>query len=277
MAPILYLDRPMLRFALLSAAVLALAASSSDSYQFNQRGTVATPRAALHDGQPLERGVRLEGHMTTTTSSAVEANADSRPIGSSGAAVAKNQAGGAVRFKGGELVDFGLEVDSSWSPTTATREGARIAAPEDAVIGVALARRGTTHQTTDGMRLGWVVNLGTESSPVYRNNGGYVSRDESVLFRAALVPSIKRGMVTFFGSLGLATESDVPESVYVAGNQDDPGVQVDTTGAVFAVAAGASVDLGNGAKLTARVGDAFADEHHYGPQVDVGLSFDLGQ
>src|SRR5688572_20482117 len=113
----------MLRFALLSAAVLALAASSSDSYQFNQRGTVATPRAAIHDGQPLERKVRIEGHMMSTMRSAIEDNAQARPLGASGAAVAKNQVGGAIRVKGGELVDFGVEVDSAWSPTSVTREG----------------------------------------------------------------------------------------------------------------------------------------------------------
>ena len=268
----------MLRFALLAGAVLALAGSSSDSYMFSQRGTVATPRAAIHDGQPLERGVRLEGHMSSTVSSAIEQNAETgRPVGASGAAVAKNQAGGAVRFKAGELVDFGVEVDSAWSPTSATREGARIAAPEEAVIGVALAMRGSTQETSDGMRLGWVMNIGTESSPVYRANTGYISRDESFLFRAALVPSLKRGMVTIFGSLGLASESDVPSEVYVGGSEDDPGVVVNATGAAFAAAAGATVNLGNGAHLTARLGDAFANESHYGPQVDVGLSFDVGK
>lgn len=265
----------MFRFALLSMSVLALAGSASDSYTFTQRGTVATPRAALHDGQPLDRSVRVEGHMTTTTSSAVEDTAR-RQDGSSGAAVARNQAGGAVRFKAGELVDVGFEVDSAWSPTSVTREGVAISAPDEAVIGVALAVRGSTHPTSEGMRLGWVLNLGGESSAIYRNSSN-VSRDEAFLFRAALVPSIKRGMVTFFGSLGFASEADVPSSVYVGGNEDDPGVQANATGAVFAAAAGATVDLGGGAHLSARIGDAFADDHHYGPQVDVGLSFDLGQ
>jgi hypothetical protein len=268
----------MLRFALLSAAVLALAASSSDGYQFNQRGTVATPRAALHDGQPLERSTRIEGHLSTTTTSALEDNEQpGRPLGASGAAIAKNQAGGAVRFKAGELVDFGVEVDSAWSPTSATREGAAVAAPQDAVIGVALAMRGSTNPTDEGMRLGWVMNLGGESSPIYRDNSSYVSRDESFLFRAALVPSIKRGVVTVFGSLGLSSESDVPASVYVDGSGDDPGTVANATGAAFTAAVGATVELGSGARLTGRIGDAFADESHYGPQVDVGLSFDVGK
>src|SRR5689334_5347589 len=102
----------MLRFALLASAVLALAASSSDGYQFAQRGTVATPRAALSDGQPLVGNVRIEGHMSTTADSAIEPR--SATGSSSGAAVAQNSAGGALRFRAGKLVDFGVEVDSSW-------------------------------------------------------------------------------------------------------------------------------------------------------------------
>ena len=265
----------MVRFAVLSAAILALAGSATDSYTFSQRGTVATPRAAIHDGQPMDRSVRLEGHMTTTASSTIED--EGRPVGVSGAAVAQNQAGAAMRFKAGELVDLGVEIDGAWKPTEATREGARIAAPDDAVIGVAFAVRGTTRASSEGMRLGWVLNVGGESSPIYRANEGYVSRDEAFLFRAALVPSIKRGMVTFFGSVGLSSESDVEAEVYVNGAGDDPGVEADATGGVFAVAAGATVDLGSGAHLSARIGDAFGNETSYGPQVDVGLSFDLGK
>lgn len=265
----------MLRFALLAAAVLALAGSATDSYTFTQQGTVATPRTALHDGQPLDQSVRVEGHMTTTTSSAVE-NAAPRRDGGSAAAVARNQAGGALRFKASELVDVGVEIDSAWSPTSVSRDGVPVAAPDEPVVGVAFAVRGSTHPTAEGLRLGWALNLGGESSPIDRS-GGNLSRDEAFLFRAALVPSIKRGAVTFFGSFGLASESDVPSSVYVGGNEDDPGVQANATGAVFAAAAGATVDLGSGAHLSARIGDAFADDHHYGPQVDVGLAFDLGQ
>jgi hypothetical protein len=266
----------MLRFALLASAFLALAASSSDGYQFNQRGTVATPRAAIHDGQPLEHAVRLEGHMSTTPESAVEERAAN--VGSaSGAAVAKNSAGGAVRFRASELVDLGLEVDSSWSPTSDTRDGSPINGPDDAVIGVALAVRGTTHATAEGLRLGWVANLGAESAPIVRDNEQSVSRNEALLFRAALVPSLKRGVVTLFASLGLATETDVPATVYVAGGDDDPGVVHDAVGAVFAGAAGVSVDLGSGAHATARVGDAFTDNGNYGRQIDVGLSFDVGK
>jgi hypothetical protein len=266
----------MLRFALLSSAFLALAASSSDSYQFSQRGTVATPRAALHDGQPMDGNVRLEGHMSTTADSAVEQTTAS--VGSpSGAAVAKSSAGGAVRFRANELVDFGVEVDSSWSPTRDTRDGSPIDGPDDAVIGVAVAVRGTTRPTAEGLRLGWVANLGAESAPIVRDNDVRVSRDEALLFRAALVPSLKRGAVTLFASLGLATETDVPATVSVEGSEDDPGTVHDAVGAVFAGAAGVSVDLGSGAHATARVGDAFTDNGNYGPQVDVGLAFDLGK
>lgn len=269
----------MLRFALLSAAFLALAASSSDGYQFNQRGTVATPRAAIHDGQPMNGNVRLEGHMSTTVDSAVERRATDAGGDGLGAAVAKSSAGGAVRFKASEYVDFGVEVDSSWSPTSDTRNGSPVNGPDDAVIGMAVAVRGTTRPSADGLRLGWVANLGAESAPIVRNPETSIeaSRNEALLFRAALVPSIKRGAVTLFASLGMATETDVPATVYVEGGEDDPGAVHEAVGAVFAGAAGLSVDLGSGAHATARVGDAFTDNGNYGPQVDVGLAFDLGK
>ncbi len=268
----------MLRFTVLAAAVAALAGSTTDSYTFNQRGTVAAPRAALHDGQPLSQKVRIEGHGSSTIHSAIDDRADGGPdTGGSAAAVTQKQVGGAIRFRSGENVDFGVEIDGAWSPTASTRDGATVAAPENAVVDVAFAVRGSTRPNGNGVRLGWVANLGGSSSPIVRDNSGYVSRDEAFLFRAALVPSFRTGIVTLFGSFGISTEADVPRTVYVDGNEDDPGVQANTTGGAFTVAAGASIDLGNGARLTGRVGDALNSEGNYGGQVDVGLAFDVGK
>lgn len=274
----------MLRFAVLTLAVLALAASASDPYSFNQRGTVATPRAAHYDGQPLEGSSSLEGHVATTVRSAIDqpGGAITRQVEGreSGAAVARNEAGAALRFRTGASADVGLEVDGAWGPTARTRQGDLVDAPDDAVLDVALAVRGSTRTGDGGLRLGWVANLGVHSTPIERDGGGGAQRDEALLFRAAIVPSLRRGAVTLFASLGLASETDVPAVVVVAGGADDPGVQAHAVGAAFTAAAGATVDLGRGARLTGRIGDAFSGRgaaSHYGPQVDVGLAFDLGQ
>lgn len=273
----------MLRLLLLAAAVLALAGSAT-TYTFDQDGTVGAPRAAVHDGQPLAGTLRLEGHAATTVASTIEPKGVSPRDGErddSGAAVARNQAGVALRRKIGEQVDIGLEVDGAWSPSPATRSGALIDAPEAPVIDVAFALRGAAPVSDDAaVRVGWVVNAGVHEAPIRRDGGGRIQRDAAFLFRAAIVPSLRRGAVTVFGSLGLATETDVPATVLITNSDGDPGVVHDTTGAALTVAAGASIELGSGARVTARVGDAFSrgvDAGHYGPQVDVGLAFDVGR
>ncbi|MBE7450667.1 MAG: hypothetical protein HS111_17750 [Kofleriaceae bacterium] len=273
----------MLRPLLLTAAVLALAGSATSAYTFDQEGTVAAPRAASHDGQPLDDDFRIEGHAATTTSSTIDrAGVSARPgeRADSGAAVARNQAGLALRRKAGEHVDVGLEVDGAWGPTRTTRDGAPVDAPDEPVLDVALAVRASTPLGDGGsFRIGWAINAGAHQAPI-RRDAGSTRRDAAFLFRAAMVPSLRRGVVTLFGSFGVATETDVPASVFVSDRQDDPGVVHDTVGVALTVAAGAAVELGSGARVTARVGDALSrriDAGHYGPQVDVGLAFDLGK
>jgi hypothetical protein len=271
----------MLRLAVLATALLALAASTQDSYQFRQRGTVATPRAALSDGQPLTGPVALEGHAGATVSEEAQA-VSAGPTQASGAAIARKQAGAALRFRAGQSADFGLEVDREWSPSKTTSDGVRVAAPDDAVVDVALAMRASAKVSdNDDLRIGFAFNLGGHSTPIVRGEDptGDVQRDTSLLFRAAIVPSYRTGNVVFFGSLGLATESDVPASVFVTGGDDDPGVVAENSGAAFTMAAGARVDVGSGAHVTARSGDAVTDATigHYGPQVDVALGFDVGK
>lgn len=271
----------MLRPALLAAALLALAGSSSSSYTFRQRGTVTAPRAASYDGQPMERKTRIEGHFGGGLGDDFEQKGTVLQAGASAATVARKTAGGALRFRAGERSDVGVEVDSSWSPTSTTREGIRLGAPGEAVVDVAFAARTSTRLSeTSPLRIGFVANLGAHSNPIARLDSfsDGTRRDTTLLFRAAMVPSVKQGPVTFFGSLGLATESDVPADVFVAGSEDDPGAVADTTGAAFTLAAGATVELGQGAHLSARLSDAFTsmENTHYGPQVDVALSFDVG-
>jgi hypothetical protein len=268
----------MLRISLLAAALATLAASSSDSYQFQQRGTVPAPRAALHDGQPLTQPVRLEGHAGAIVSGREGAVS---PGAGQGAAVAGKQAGGAMRVRVNHVVDLGVEVDTSWSPAATTRDGLPIDAPDDHVLDLALAFRTSSKLDERGdTRVGVVFNLGGHSVPVIRDDGfnDSAQRDTALLVRAAVVPSMRRGPVTFFGSLGLASETDVPGDVWVDDGGEDPGVVADSIGACVTLAAGATVDVGGGARVTARIGDAFTSEanEHYGPQVDLGLAFDLG-
>ncbi len=272
----------MLRPALLTFGVLALAGSSSDSYSFRQRGTVPQPRAALSDGQPMDQKVRLEGHFGGTLGEDFEqTDGNVVPPGASGAAVARKTAGGAVRFRSGDRSDIGVEIDRSWSPSSTTREGVRIGVDDAAVHDIAFsARTSTKVGETSPWRIGFVANLGAHINPISRldSSVGETRSDTTLLFRAAMVPSMRRGPVTLYSSFGVASESDIPADVYVAGAEDDPGAVADTSGAAFTLAAGATVDLGNGARLGARLSDAFTsmENTHYGPQVDVNLSVDLG-
>ncbi len=270
----------MLRCTILAAAVLALAGSASSDYQVNQRGSVSAPRAALGDGQPLEGRTRIEGHAATTTASG--GGAGPARFSSSGAAVTRHQVGGALRRRVGRDADLGVEADGSWAPSATTRSGEAIDAPDEVAMDVALAVRVSTRLSRSGaVRLGWLANVGAHSTPIARTGSfSGVSRDTSVLVRTALVPSLRRGAVTLFGSAGLASETDVPAQVSgQTEDNEDPGAVANTSGLAFTVAAGATVDLGGGAHVTARVGDAFTGEAngHYGPQLDLGLGFAFGK
>lgn len=266
-----------LRFVLLAAGVLALTASASPN-QYSQRGTVATPRAARHDGQPMTRKVRLEGHLGTTVSSAI----DARPAAllapdDSGAAVTRHEGGGAVRVRVNEVIALGVEVDGAWSPSATNRAGTPLTAPDAPILAGALTVR-ASHPLGNGVALGWAVDLGAQAVPVDRVDitPTESARPSTALARFALVPTIRRGPVAVFGSIGYATDADVPAEVDSSSGQAR-AVVTNTSGALV-VAAGATFDLGRGLRLSTRIGDAFAGAvpaGHYGPQVDVGLAVDV--
>ena len=270
-----------MRIILLAAAVAALAGSASSSHSFEQRGTVATPRAASGDGQPLAAPYRVELHGGATAESTIADERADRSAASDGsaAAVTRKQMGAAVRARISKSADLGIEVDRSWSPTKTTPAGAAIDGPDDAVIDVALGLRAST-RLSDGARLGFAMDLGFSSVPITRNDAAEAARAEALLARMAVIPSLRRGVVTWFGSVGFATESEVPSSVIWTDPDPEPDVQASASGLALTIAAGATIDVGGGARLTARVGDAVsktAAAGHYGPQVDVGLAFDLGK
>lgn len=270
-----------MRIILLAAAVAALAGSASSTHSFDQRGTIATPRAAISDGQPLEAPYRIDLHGGATAESD---NPAARMDGSgahdgSAAAVARKQVGGALRARISKSADLGVQIDRSWSPAATTPAGTAIAAPDDAVIDVALGLRAST-RLSPSARLGLAMDLGFSSVPIIRDDGATAARDEALLARLAVIPSVRRGAVTLFGSVGFATESEVPSTVIWTDPDPEPDVQANASGLALTLAAGATIDVGRGARLTARVGDAVskaAAAGHYGPQVDVGLAFDLGK
>lgn len=241
-----------------------------------QHGLIAAPRAASFDGQPMHSRTRVEGHFSTARITELGGVADS------GAAVARHQAGGALRAALTPTTDLGLEGDAAWSATESTLSGDSSMAtgvPNAAVIDAAIALR--TSLGTGPMRVGLALALGLSSSPIHRAGqpGDLYSRDEAALARAAVVPSYRFDNITLYASLGGATQSDVKETfTWFPDNESgsDPGVVVETSQFVLTVAAGATVDIGESAHLTAQVGDAIGSETHFGPQLMAGVAIDLG-
>lgn len=239
-----------------------------------QHGLIAAPRAASFDGQPMPSRTRVEGHFSTARIAKLGGVADS------GAAVARHQAGGALRAALNPTTDLGLEGDAAWSATESTLSGdssMSTGVPNAAVIDAAIALR--TSLGKGPMRVGLALALGLSSSPIHREGqpGDLYSRDEAALARAAVVPSYRFDNITLYASVGGATQSDVKETfTWFPDNGSDPGVVVETSQFVLTVAAGATVDIGESAHLTAQVGDAIGPEAHFGPQLMAGVAIDLG-
>ncbi len=272
----------MLRIILLAAAVLALAGSASSIRSFDQEGTSAAPRAPIADGQPLETKARIQVHGGTVVGSTIEPGAGERvdPDASNQQAVSRRHAGAALQVRGGGGLDFQFDVDGAWSPTATTVSGGAIDAPDAAVVSVTTGAR-LASPISDDVRLGVAIDIGGTSMPIRRSDSGDVERAVAFVGRMALVPSYRSGIVTVFGTAGLTTETEVPPTVtWDELEESDPGVTAGVSGMAMVVGAGATVDAGNGARITARIGDTFSDHvrgGRYGTQVDVGLSFDLGK
>ncbi len=240
-----------------------------------QHGLIAAPRAASFDGQPIHSRTRIEGHFSTARLGKLDGVAES------GAAVARHQAGGAVRAALTPTTDLGLEGDAAWSASETTLSGdssMSTGVPHAAVIDAAIALR--TSLGTGPMRVGLALAVGLSSSPIHRSGqpGDLYSRDEAALARAAVVPSYRFDTITLYASLGGATQSDVKETfTWYPDSESDPGVVVETSQFVLTVAAGATVDIGPTAHLTAQIGDALGAQTHFGPQLMAGVAIDLGR
>ncbi|HVV85993.1 MAG TPA: hypothetical protein VHE35_23195 [Kofleriaceae bacterium] len=272
----------MLRFLVLSAAVVALAGSASTAATFHQRGTVATPRAPIDDGQPMAGRARLEVHGASTPSSPLDGASGARVAGTglpdSAATVARDQAGGSLRVHG-PGADLVFAVDGAWSPTATSLSRTPVDGPDRPVVDVTTGLR-VSGALGDKLRLGVAIDVGATSVPIHRDQPDEASRDLAFLGRVALVPSLREGDVVLFGSAGISTEAEVPPAITYDSLDGDPGAQADTSGPAFVLGAGATVEAGSGTRLTARVDDAWSRQiatGHYGLQADLGLSIDLGQ
>ncbi len=267
--------RSPLRLLVLTGVTLT-AACVADPYTFRQRGLVASPRAPLYDGQPMATEVQAGGYVATTTAPTTTGNPDE-----SGAAVARNQAGAALRAAVSPDASVGFVFDASWRAHDTTLAGEPAAAagvPDDTVYGAALElRRAVPLQS--GVRMGVLAQLGGQSHPIRRDAEATTRRDLSLRVQGALVPSWHRGGVTLFGTLGAGTESDIPAQVTVTPDgdgDDDPGAVAEMSGAFASAGIGVTIDLGDRAHLTAQGSQAVGQLAAYGSRVDIGLTFDLG-
>lgn len=238
-----------------------------------QHGLIAAPRPASFDGRPMTTATRMEGHFSTARMQRPDG------VGDSGAAVARHQAGGAVRVALGANADLGIEGDAAWSATETTLGGDNSISsgvPRAAVLDGAVAFRMSTEQGP--ARVGFALAVGMTSIPIHREGqpGARYSRDETAVARAAVVPSYHFDNVTLYASFGGASQAEVKETfTWYPDSESDPGVIAEVGAFVLTAAAGATLDLGS-AHLTAQIGDAIGRGTHFGPQVMAGVAFDLG-
>jgi len=289
----------MLRIALLAAGALALAGSASSTHTFEQRGTIEGPRAARYDGQPLPTQARLEAHGGTMIAPAMDQDGASTQAPASIAAVTRKQVGASARFRANARTDLGFEVDGSWDPTVHDVDGHVVDAPHETAVTVVATLR-TAVRVDEHATIGFALDVGGSSTPIYRANEQVtfnddytflqpgetqppIGRDIAPVARLNVVPSYKVGALTVFGSLGASTVTGVPPIIRWVddgGSDDDPGVQTSVDGVALTAAAGISFEANQRTHMTARISDAASPQvaaGHYGPQVDVGLSFDLGK
>jgi hypothetical protein len=258
----------MLRASLLLPGAL-VAAACMQTRTVEQVGTVPALRAMPYDGQPVERGARLEGRSTT-----VVTDVSAGPEGDNSAIyVARHHASLAVRggYRG---LDTGFELDLAWV------RGARpihpgLGPPPDAdvAIGVSFPVRYSV-SLAEELRLGVGVTMGVVSVPI--RYSGRTERDEAGTFALALVPSWRAGNLVLFGGLAFASEIDVPGRLVVDSSFDVPEARAAGGGVVLS--AGATAVFASGLRLTGQVArpttTRIAD---HGVQVDLLLGFELGE
>ena len=266
------------RAVLLAFLVLPVVACVPAPYTVTQHGLISAPRAASYDGQPLRTSAQFEAHASTTRVTGLGRTADS------GAAVAQHSAGGSLREAINHTTDFGAEVDGAWSATDATLSGdssVSTGVPVAAVIDAALALR-TSVEIDARTRVGFALAMGLSSNPIHREGtgGGSYDRDESLLVRAALVPSYKLDQgLTLYASIGGSTQADIKETFVVvpdSTSNNDPGVVSEADQIVLTLAAGATIDVGERTHVMAQLAGALGRDATFGPQLLAGLAFDLG-
>lgn len=234
-----------------------------------QAGTVPAPRAMSYDGQPLDRGARVEGRLRTVVQETTPLDADG-----GGNFVARTHSGVGLRGGVGDT-DVGVEAELAWT------EGAQPASRglgEPPEYDFATTITGSVRHSfgvADGVRLGVGLESGFTSVPV-RLDGGKTEYDEAVLWGFSLVPSWRSGPVTIFFGMHASTETNVPRTVLSEWSFDIP--EAKAAGGVAVWNAGVSWAAESGLRLTASAGRPYgAQWANHGLQVDLAIGYDFGR
>jgi hypothetical protein len=171
--------------------------------------------------------------------------------------------------------DAGLELDLAWvKGSQAIQSGLGPRPDADAAIGVNFALR-HSFVLGDDFRLGVGTTFGFASVPVRVGNNTNSERDEAGQFALALVPSWRRGNLTAFGGITLATEIDVPGALIVDDSFDAP--EVYGKGGAWVFSAGATMSFESGLRLTGQLARPLGGEiADYGTELDLLVGFDFG-
>ena len=247
----------------------ALASACATTHTVSQVGVVPAGRPMPYDGQPLARGVRVEGRTATVVTHL-------EPTGntSNGAYVAREYTGGALRVGHGNT-DLGLEVELGWvqgSEAIAPDLGAR---PDSIAVTSFLFAARHSFELAPHLRLGTGLAVGAVDVPV-RLDGGGTEHDGAAAIQLALVPSYRSGPLVAFAGLNIVSEVEVPRTVVASNPFDTPEARAG--GGAVVLSAGASFVFDSGLRLTGQLArPTGSDAAHQGLQLDVGLAFDFGQ
>lgn len=247
-------------------SVLICGGCVSESFTVTQAGTTPAPRPMLYDGQPLERGGRMQMRSTSVVS----------PVGDgekeSGNYVARQHADLSLRGARGNG-DVGFQLGVGW---TKGSEGAQpVLGPKPDSIG-AITGKFVGHYAlpvNDQFRLGIGFGMGMISVPITYGDTTRTERDEALAVDLALVPSWRSGPLAIFGGINFTSEAYVPRQIIADDSFDYP--EASTDGAIV-FNAGASYTLPSGLHLMGALAKPVSDLAEHGLQVDVSIGFDFG-
>jgi hypothetical protein len=258
----------MMKLAAVGIVMLATGCPLFSSQQ-RQVGLVPAPRAMSYDGQRMTKNMRVEGRANTTVGERATI-ADGETTNHS-AYVARDVIGGGVFGMAGET-EIGASFDHirSRNATPMTAEAGALEAPTESGYTVTFSVR-RSMPLDNGWAVGIAGDLGATKVPIVRDDARRVS-DIAGLYRVALVPSYKSGPLTLFASLQMTNDIVVPDTIDTS---DDEG-EASASGTVIVPAAGASVMLGDGVKVTTQIAKPLNTTVEHGPQLELSLGYEFG-